>query len=786
MSNQTTPHRSPTTTDMNDHDDHDRSNHQHHQCDVRMEIVETFVINNESNNDNGNMDTENDVDELLSSPSSSQEESSAMVSEKASERQSVISNTDISTQSSSTTTTTTTSHIALDDDELHQAKLHAHRLSSILPTDDFQHQSMEAGKFPQQEGTTPPTTRHNTTKGATSTTVGTTTGGRNTTTLVIPPPPTAELLRNRHLSITVPGAVAINGINHTNGVDSNDDRTTRDNNSNDQVNAHSGISEQSNYRPDNDLVVTVSDARLVVENSGSTAEDVEATTSAVVAPPTPIVVSNPNDHDAADDNDLLPRARPWIPKKRLSMYDSLKKRTQTWKGCLTLTVSIIVPIAFVLLLLDIMPHNSSTTAATNSTTTVGKDTGMGDVSTATTALVGVPFDMELPEETINAIQNNPSSPQAKANEWMKRDPHWKLYSKSRQWQRYALATLYYATGGGGEGNDGDVGGSQWNGYAESWLTYNTNECEWKMDKEVSRFCAGYDKYSGSSIVSTSINDSASTTSCPDGDSIIRQIFLSSNNLRGNIPPEVFTMLPYLEILDMSYNLLTGTIPTATIAGIGNLKHLCLSHNRLTGNIPKEVGHFNKLETLVLDSNQFSGVIPTEISSLTSLQHMLLYQNKLKGQLPTEIGHLHSSLLTLNLDDNRFGSIDGGGSEGGNKVGGTIPTEIGLLTNLQEFSIQSNEMKGTIPTELSKLSSSLIDLDIHKNAFTGTIPVELESLTNLENVRLDDIPKLSGEIPSTWCNRYFVTNEMESLIFDCGDCDGTDEDCKMQCCAEFSH
>lgn len=36
-----------------------------------------------------------------------------------------------------------------------------------------------------------------------------------------------------------------------------------------------------------------------------------------------------------------------------------------------------------------------------------------------------------------------------------------------------------------------------------------------------------------------------------------------------------------------------------------------------------------------------------------------------------------------------------------KLHGTIPTELGLLTNLDFFSLEGNDLTGTIPSELGR-------------------------------------------------------------------------------------
>jgi hypothetical protein len=63
-----------------------------------------------------------------------------------------------------------------------------------------------------------------------------------------------------------------------------------------------------------------------------------------------------------------------------------------------------------------------------------------------------------------AAANNTSTPQNKALNWLAGNTNLNTYSNETKIQRYALATLYYSTGGG----------ETW-GQTSSWLT-NEDEC----------------------------------------------------------------------------------------------------------------------------------------------------------------------------------------------------------------------------------------------------------------------------------------------------------------------
>lgn len=65
----------------------------------------------------------------------------------------------------------------------------------------------------------------------------------------------------------------------------------------------------------------------------------------------------------------------------------------------------------------------------------------------------------------------------------------------------------------------------------------------------------------------------------------------------------------------------------------------------------------------------------------------------------------------------------------NNLVGTIPTEIGLLSDLAVWGMERGGLTSTIPTEVGMLTK-LIFLDLDFNALTGSLPDELFTLTDL--------------------------------------------------------
>lgn len=137
---------------------------------------------------------------------------------------------------------------------------------------------------------------------------------------------------------------------------------------------------------------------------------------------------------------------------------------------------------------------------------------------------------------------------------------------------------------------------------------------------------------------------------------------------------------------------------------------------------------------------------------------------------------------------------------------TIPTEIGLLTNLIFLDLDYNQLTGSLTSELLSLSS-LTQLDInnnnmtgsiegigvfpdmeflqlHDNFFTGTVPEAVGTFSNLAAFTLHET-EISGVMPASVCDLLTSANKggvLGSLIADCG---GPDPDiiCSDSCCTD---
>jgi len=138
---------------------------------------------------------------------------------------------------------------------------------------------------------------------------------------------------------------------------------------------------------------------------------------------------------------------------------------------------------------------------------------------------------------------------------------------------------------------------------------------------------------------------------------------------------------------------------------------------------------SKVTNIDLEENNLVGTIPSELGCISDLLDLRLHRNGLTGSIQAVIENL-TNLEYLNLANNQFE--------------GSIPEEIGSLDNLRHLYLYQNGFTGSIPAALGDLTE-LRDLLLGANDLDGSIPVQLGNLSNLETLNLHD-NQLTGIIP----------------------------------------
>ncbi|KAL1103322.1 hypothetical protein V6Z11_D05G431900 [Gossypium hirsutum] len=228
-------------------------------------------------------------------------------------------------------------------------------------------------------------------------------------------------------------------------------------------------------------------------------------------------------------------------------------------------------------------------------------------------------------------------------------------------------------------------------------------------------------------------NSLSLTSSTTSTANLTSLFLSSCNLSEF--PQFLKGLRSLESLDLSYNGIEGKIPQ-WMQEVGNdsLTYLNVSHNSLT-----EVEHFpwkniaildltsnlirgnlpvpaSTIKVFLISNNSFNGEVSSLICNVTSLQILDLSHNNLSGTILQCFGNFSNTLQFLNLKKNKFY--------------GTIPPIFAKGCRLTYFNINGNLLEGPLTPSILNCNGLEV-LDLGNNKINDTFPHWLGSLPQLQ-------------------------------------------------------
>ena len=134
-----------------------------------------------------------------------------------------------------------------------------------------------------------------------------------------------------------------------------------------------------------------------------------------------------------------------------------------------------------------------------------------------------------------------------------------------------------------------------------------------------------------------------------------------------------------------------------------------------------------LISLDIENNNLKGTMPPEIGLLTNLQVLRLRSPS--TTIPSLMGSIPTSIGLLT----RLTKIE----ISGNSLTGFIPTTVGRLVQLKSLNLSSNGLEGDIPYQFDALSK-LSHLNLSHNTFSGVFPPELlRSAIGIEELILND-------------------------------------------------
>jgi hypothetical protein len=113
------------------------------------------------------------------------------------------------------------------------------------------------------------------------------------------------------------------------------------------------------------------------------------------------------------------------------------------------------------------------------------------------------------------------------------------------------------------------------------------------------------------------------------------------------------------------------------------------------------------------------------------------------------------------------------------LGGSLPSDIGLWTNLVRFDIFENSIAGSLPSSIGKWSS-LNFFSVSDNKMIGTVPVAVANWTSIQTAYFD-LNAFSGTMPivgNNFCPRFVLGGDMAA---DCAPPAEIICDCCLFCC-----
>ena len=190
---------------------------------------------------------------------------------------------------------------------------------------------------------------------------------------------------------------------------------------------------------------------------------------------------------------------------------------------------------------------------------------------------------------------------------------------------------------------------------------------------------------------------------------------------------------------------------STHRGLFTTQPSCCSNQGVTcGSIPGTSSYASVL-SIDLGGLGLSGSLPSEIGYLNGMKNFSMGSNYISGSIPSTVGDM-TSLRYLDL--------------GLNRLKGTIPSSIGDLTSLEVLILFQNSLSGSIPASIGSLQSLTV-LFIDTNSLSGSIPATIGSLSLLKVLSLYD-NHLTGTIPDS----VGILSSLEILYLDNNSLTGT--------------
>ncbi|TYJ38658.1 hypothetical protein E1A91_A04G006600v1 [Gossypium mustelinum] len=260
---------------------------------------------------------------------------------------------------------------------------------------------------------------------------------------------------------------------------------------------------------------------------------------------------------------------------------------------------------------------------------------------------------------------------------------------------------------------------------------------------------------------------------------LTSLLLSSCNLSEF--PQFLKGLKSLEWLDLSYNRIEGKIPQwMQEVGIDSLRYLNISHNSLT-----EVEQFpwkniafldlssnlirgnlpilaSTINIFLISNNSFNGEVSSLICNASALQILDLSHNNLSGKIPQCFGNLSNSLEFLNLKKNKDKLSNF--NLNGNLLEGPLTPSILNCKGLEVLNLGNNKINDTFPHWLGGLPQLQV-LVLKSNHMHGSLCVNSsKSSPFFSKIQIFDLSSnyFSGPLPVRYINSFKAIINLEKI------------------------
>mmetsp|Transcript_26969 Transcript_26969/g.56758 ORF Transcript_26969/g.56758 Transcript_26969/m.56758 type:complete len:708 (+) Transcript_26969:166-2289(+) len=149
--------------------------------------------------------------------------------------------------------------------------------------------------------------------------------------------------------------------------------------------------------------------------------------------------------------------------------------------------------------------------------------------------------------------------------------------------------------------------------------------------------------------------------------------------------------------------------------------------------------------ITMKYNRISGSIPSEMGILTQMRYFEIQNNVLTGTIPTEIGNWNKlSAFLVNW----------------NKLEGTFPITFAPNNRLGTIFVNGNRLKGDSLVSSLSILKNLEWLEARENDLTGTLSADIANLNRLDIIDLRN-NSLTGTIPNNWNETHMISSLMVS-------------------------